>query len=65
MLERVIWADVTGICGFWDGSCRTAGCGPGMWVSVFTPPLGWFAVKKHVSQCLVEILWMLKSGAAR
>ena len=26
------WADVEGICGFWDGSCRANGCGAGMWV---------------------------------
>ena len=42
--EEVTWSDVTGIGGFWDGSCRTTGCGAGMWISVFTPALGWLTV---------------------
>ena len=41
------WSDVTGICGFWDGTCHTVGCGAGMWVHVFTGALGCHTV--HVN----------------
>ena len=38
------WSDVSGICGFWDGSCRVIGCGADMWVHVPTHALAWHAV---------------------
>ena len=38
--EGVVLSDVTGICVFWDGSCRAFGCGAGMWVEVFAQALG-------------------------
>ena len=25
--EGTVWSDVTGICGFWDDSCRALSCG--------------------------------------
>ena len=36
--------DVTGVCGFWDGSRNTM-CGAGMWINV-TPTLGWYTLHK-------------------
>ena len=38
--EGVVWPDVTGICGFWDGSCCTTGSGAVMWIKDFLA-LGW------------------------
>ena len=40
------WADVTGICGFCDGSCRTVGCVASMWINNVTGALGWHTVLK-------------------
>ena len=42
--RRMVFLHVTGICGFWDGSCWAAGCGAGMWLNVFTRALGWHNV---------------------
>ena len=36
---NVVLSDVTGTCGFWDGSFRDNACGAGMWINIFTPTL--------------------------
>ena len=38
--QGVEWQDVWEICCFWDGSCRTLGCGAGIRVNVVTQALG-------------------------
>ena len=43
---KVIWSDVTGFCGFGDGSCERSTCGAGTMIQVFTKTLGWATVQK-------------------
>ena len=38
--------DVTGLCGFWDGSCQKGVCGPGMLMKIFTQALAWARLTK-------------------
>ena len=35
------WAEVTGICGFWDGSCSDHMCGAGITILLVTQSAGW------------------------
>ena len=37
--SKVVWAEVTGFCGFWDGSCRDDVNGAGLWIKIFTHAL--------------------------
>ena len=39
--SAIDWTSVTGICGFWDGSCTEKVCGAGITVSFFKQGLGW------------------------
>ena len=34
--------EVTGLCGFWDGSCDIGKCGGGIVILALTDPYGWF-----------------------
>ena len=38
--SEVVWPEVTGLCGFWDGSCCNDVCGAGMLIKIFTHTLG-------------------------
>ena len=40
----VIWSEVAGLCGFWDGSCERCVCGAGRMIKVFTQALGWVTI---------------------
>ena len=39
----VVWSEVTGLCGFWDGSCgcENGTCGAGIVIQAITKTLGW------------------------
>ena len=37
---NVVWPEVTGLCGFWDGSCQHGVCGAGMLIKISTQTLG-------------------------
>ena len=39
--SAIDWTSVTGICGFWDGSCTDKVCGAGITISVFIQGLEW------------------------
>ena len=39
--STIEWAEVTGICGFWDGSCSDNICGAGITILLFTQGAGW------------------------
>ena len=36
----VVWSEVTGLCVFWDGSCRHGVCSAGMLINIFKRTLG-------------------------
>ena len=36
---NVVWSEVIGLCGFWDGSCESGTCGAGFMNNGFTEPL--------------------------
>ena len=38
-VANVVWPEVTGLCGFWDGSCQHGFCGAGMLIKIFTQTL--------------------------
>ena len=40
------WTKVSGICGFWDGSCNEYYCGASMNILLFTPATGWITIFK-------------------
>ena len=33
---RIAWPEVTGLCGFWDGSCDNGKCGGGIVIMAYT-----------------------------
>ena len=37
---NVVWSEVTGLCGFWDGSCENGTCGAGIMIQALTKILG-------------------------
>ena len=39
--SAIDWTSVTGICGFWVGSCTDKVCGAGITISLFKQVLGW------------------------
>ena len=39
--SAIDWTKVTGICGFWDGSCNDKVCGAGITISFFIQGLDW------------------------
>ena len=43
---NVVWSEVTGLCGFWDGSCEDGTCEAGIMIQVFTKTLGWVPIHK-------------------
>ena len=44
----MICSDVTGLCGFCDGSCERGTCGAGIMIQVFTKTLVWATIHKKV-----------------
>ena len=38
--SKVVWSEVTGLCGFWDVSFRDDVCGAGVLIEIFTQTLG-------------------------
>ena len=43
---NVVWSEVLGLCGFWDGCCENGTCGAGTTIQVFTETLGWALIHK-------------------
>ena len=39
--SAIEWAEITGICGFWDGSCNDKTCGAGITILLFSQETGW------------------------
>ena len=64
-IASVVWSEVTGLCGFWDGSCENGRCGAGIMIQAFTKTLGWALIHKKVrpgagsecSGCRIGWLW--------
>ena len=51
--ERVEeWAEVTGLCGFWDGSCDNGNCGAGILIKACSDLQGWIPVYKKCGPAL-------------
>ena len=44
------WDEVTGICGFWDGSCSNNMCGAGIAILLYTHGTGWITWYKQRGQ---------------
>ena len=49
---NVVWYEVTGLCGFWDGSCESGTCGGGVMIQAFTETLGWAPIHKKCGPVL-------------
>ena len=49
---NVVWYEVTGLCGFWDGSCESGTCGAGVMIQAFTETLGWALIHKKCGPVL-------------
>ena len=47
-MQRVLCGRKSGICRFWDDSCRATGCGAAMWKKVLTRAFGWYTVNNKV-----------------
>ena len=43
---RIAWSDVTGLCGFWDGSCDYGNCGCGIVIMAHSDLHDWSAFNK-------------------
>ena len=43
---HVVWSEVIGLCGFWDGSCDNGNCGAGKLIMTCSEILGWFPIYK-------------------
>ena len=46
------WAEVTGLCGFWDGSCDNGNCGAGILIKACSDLQGWIPVYKKCGPAL-------------
>ena len=58
---RTVWQEVTGECGFWDGSHDNGKCGGGIVLMAFSEPHGWFTFYKKVWPLYQgKVPWMLK-----
>ena len=51
---NVVWSEVIGLCGFWDGSCEIGTCGAGFMNNVVTEPLDGLRFTKSEAECWVE-----------
>ena len=51
MGAHVVWSEVTGLCGFWDGSCENGTWGAGIMTQIFTRALGWVPFHKKMWPC--------------
>ena len=47
---HVIWSEVIGLCGFWDGSFDNGKCGAGIMIQAFTKAPGWVPIFKNVGR---------------
>ena len=43
---RIAWPEVTGLCGFWDGSCDNGNCGRGIVIMAYSDLHGWLTFYK-------------------
>ena len=43
---HVVRSEVTGLCGFWDGSCDNGKCGAGIVIQAFVESLCWVPIYK-------------------
>ena len=43
---RIVWSEVTGLCGFWDGSCANGNCGAGIFIMACSDLQGWSPIYK-------------------
>ena len=46
-IAHVVWSAVTGLCGFWDGSCDDGKCGAGILIQTFTEAFDWIPIYKQ------------------
>ena len=51
---NVVRLEVTGLCGFWDGSCEKGTCGARVMLLAFTKSLGWTPTHKKCGQVRVR-----------
>ena len=51
-IARTARQEVTGVCGFWDGSNDNGKCGRGIALMAFSEPHGWFTYYKKSSLAL-------------
>ena len=57
---HVVWSEVIGLCGFWDGSPDHVKCGACIMIQIFLKTLGWVPIfLRNVGRCWVRIPWML------
>ena len=62
--SNVVWSAVTGLSGFWDGSCHRGVCGAGVLIEIFHTNSGVdHDSQKNVGQRPAIIPLMLKLGA--
>ena len=47
----MVWSEVAGLCGVWDGSCESGTCGAGIVIQAFELP--------HARLYPIEIHWFL------
>ena len=57
---HVVWCEVVGLCGSWDGSCDNGKCGTGIMILACSEVLGWFHVYKKRGPVVGSAFpWML------
>ena len=61
---NVVWSEVTGLCGFWDGSCENGTCGAGIMIQALTKIPGGTPIHTKCGGCGVGMPWMPNWAAA-
>ena len=49
-IAHVVWSEVTGLCGVWEGSCENGTRGAGLMIQIFTKAVGWVPIHKKWSR---------------
>ena len=58
-IANVVWSEVTGLCGFWDGGCETGVCGAGIMFQVLHYKIwGGSPFTKSAARCGAATPWM-------
>ena len=55
---HIAWSEVTGLCGFWDGSCDNGNCGAGIMIKACSDLQCWSLILRSVGRFWAITPWI-------